>query len=314
MSSSLAIGVDVGGTNIRAGLVGSDGAVLKLVTVPVTNRSAEAVVEAICGHVESLAKHASQPLAGCGCGIPGIVNSEEGIVYSSPNYPDWRDVPILKMLRSKIALPLSIDNDANMFAFAELLFGAGKGRRNMVALTLGSGIGGGIIIDGKLFRGDRGFAGEVGHITVEPDGVACACGNRGCWEQYAASRAFTHFVHRLPLREKEGILALASGDAAALTPEFVAELAGSQNATAKDLWRFFGRYLGIGIASLVNVLGITTIVIGGGIARSWNLFIDAAKAEVEGRTYARNAKHLKLLKASLGDNTSVVGAASIFFE
>jgi len=315
MKSLYAIGVDLGGTNLRVGVIRDDGHVEADAAVPVgTEKSADRIASLIGEHVALMQNQTSLPLTGCGCGIPGIVDSDRGIVFNSPNFPDWQDVPILKLLEKSITLPLLIDNDANMFALAELLFGAGKGRHNLIMLTLGSGIGGGIVIDGKVFHGDRGFAGEVGHIVVEPDGVPCGCKSHGCWEQYAAGRAFTHLVHRLPKHEREAVLAEVYGDANQLSPELIASLAGRGNTIAKELWRSYGRYLGIGIASLINVLGITTIVIGGGIARSWDYFIDACRAEIMSRTYHKNVVQLKLLPASLGENTGIVGAASAMFQ
>lgn len=311
MKSSYAIGVDLGGTNLRVGVVRSDGKVEAQAEIPIgQDKSPKRIVNLIGEHVSVMQKKASFPIVGCGCGIPGIVNSGDGVVYSSPNFPEWKNVEILKLLKKEIGSPVIIDNDANMFALAELLYGAGKGHKNLIMLTLGSGIGGGIVIDGKIFHGDMGFAGEVGHIVVEPDGVPCGCGSIGCWEQYAASKAFIHIIRRLPKKEEDGLLAIVDGDLERLTPEFVADLAQSGNQSARELWKIFGRYVGIGIASIINTLGITTIVMGGGIARSWDLFIDSTRAEIVSRTYKKNTEHLKLLKTSLGEFTGIVGAAS----
>lgn len=315
MKKDHAIGVDLGGTNLRVGIVANDGHVELSASVPVgPDKSAERVAALIAEQVSFIQVKTKNEIAGCGLGIPGIIDADEGVVYSSPNFPLWNDTPIKKLLTKRIKVPLVIDNDANMFALAELLFGAGRGHKNLIMLTLGSGIGGGIIIDGKVFHGDSGFAGEVGHIVVEPEGVPCGCGSHGCWEQYAASRAFSNLVERIPKGERDGLLALAEGDPAALTPLFMAGLAESGNMTAIDMWRLYGKYLGIGIASLINALGITTIVIGGGIARSQHLFIDAVRAEIANRTYKKNVEHLKLLSASLGEDTAIVGAASAVFR
>ena len=315
MKTSYAIGVDLGGTNLKIGIVSGEGRVESHASVPVgADKSAEKIAALMGEQVSIVQSKTNNELAGCGCGIPGIINMEDGIVYSSPNFPSWKDTPISRLLSSKIKIPLVIDNDANMFALAELLYGAGRGHKNLITLTLGSGIGGGIIIDGKVFHGDIGFAGEVGHIIVEPDGAPCGCGSHGCWELYAASRSFANLVHRLPKPEKDGLLALVNNDMSQLTPKFMAELAKSGNTTAVDMWRSYGKYLGIGIASLINTLGITTIVIGGGIARASDLFIDATRAEIITRTYKKNAELLKILGASLKEHTAIVGAASAVFR
>lgn len=303
MKTKFAIGIDLGGTNLRVGLVRSDGKIEVQKSVPVgKDKSAKRVAALIGEQVVSMAKQASTEPIGCGCGIPGIVNAQKGIVYSSPNFPAWKNIDFLKLLKEKISLPLIIDNDANMFALAELLYGAGRGHKNLVVLTLGSGIGGGIVIDGKVFHGDRGFAGEVGHIVVEPEGVPCGCGSHGCFEQYAASRAFINMAKKKPIDSKQ------------LKPELMAKLARQGDKTAKEMWKIFGSYLGIGIASLINALGITTIVMGGGITKSWDLFIGATRAEISRRTYKKNVEHLKLLKASLSESTGIVGAASAVFQ
>lgn len=306
-----AIGIDIGGTNLKVGIVDCQGNVVARLSQPVGgDKSSEGVVGQIAALVEGLRQKSPGPVLAIGCGVPGIVNFERGIVYNSPNFPLWREEPIVEMIRQRIALPLTLDNDANMHAIGEACFGAGKDHCNMVLLTLGSGIGGGLILDGKVFHGDRGFAGEVGHIVVEPGGVPCGCGGRGCLEQYAASHGFGTFLGRMSDNERKAFLKDARVPLDGITPEVVARLADGGNKVAIRLWEEFGGYLGIGIATLINVLGVETFVIGGGITKSWNRFIDAARRTALSHTYSYHADHLIIERGMLGNDAGIVGAGT----
>ncbi|MFH0800698.1 MAG: ROK family protein [Pseudomonadota bacterium] len=311
MKEGFAIGIDLGGTNLKVGVVDSSGRVAVSRSVPVgQDRSARGIVAQIIEEAARLRREAPGPVIALGCGVPGIVDFEKGIVYSSPNLPEWGDVPVRELLLKGTGLPVALDNDANMYALGECRFGAGRGHRNMVLLTLGTGIGGGIVLNGEVFHGDDGFAGEVGHLVVEPEGISCGCGGRGCWERYAASRGFQVHAERLEKKEREALLAAAGTDLAGLTPELMAKLAGSGNKIAIELWGTLGRYLGIGIATLLNILGVYTFVVGGGIARSMDLFAGSAKREALAHTYPRHEASLSIIRAALGDNAGIVGAAT----
>ena len=305
-----AIGVDLGGTNVRIGLVDRLGTILfrKWETV-VKDKSPSAVLAIMDRMVGEVAAKSPRPPSVVGCGIPGIVDYERGVVYRSPNLPQWRDVPIRDKIAGVVGLPVVVDNDANQHALGEHRLGAGKGHANMVLLTLGTGIGGGLILDGKIFHGDCGFAGEVGHIVVEPDGEPCGCGRKGCWEQYAASRAFTVHAGKLKAKERKELLSAAGVSLDNLTPELMGRLADQDHLIAQELWKTFGCYLGVGISTLINTLGVTTFVIGGGIVKSWDRFIAAAKEEIANHTYEENVVRLNLMPAALGDDAGVIGAA-----
>jgi glucokinase len=310
MTKELAIGVDVGGTNLRAGIVNGDGRILKRESIAVgDDKSAKAVVDIVCGQIAKLMSESPGQVKAVGVGVPGIVDFEKGIVHRSPNFPAWNDANIRDEISRRVGLPLAFDNDANMHALGEARFGAGRGHRNMVLLTLGTGIGGGLILDGAVFHGDNGFAGEVGHIVVEADGIECGCGGRGCLEQYAASRGFAVFAGRLAEAERREFLAAAGVNLHDLKPELVANLADKGNSTAVKLWEIYGSYLGVGIATLINVLGIETFVIGGGITRSWDRFITTARKNALAHTYRHHEGKLKILRAELGDDAGIVGAA-----
>lgn len=287
------IGVDLGGTNLRAGVVNSSGRIISRIETPIGDqKSWKKISGLISDVVGELKKKSPKPPRAIGAGVPGIVDFEKGIVIRAPQFPNWKNVRVRGDLERLTGLPSVIDNDANMHAVGESKYGAGKGRRNFVLLTLGSGIGGGLVLDGRVYRGDFGFAGEVGHIVVEPEGFPCNCGGKGCLELYAASRAFGNIDNSL------------------LTPAFAAHLARGGNRVALKLWKNFGYYLGIGIATLVNVLGIETFVIGGGISKSWGLFIAGAKKSALAHTYSFHSKRLKLIRAKLGGDAGIIGSAA----
>lgn len=310
-SKSFAVGIDLGGTNLRAAAVEGCGRILVSRASPVRSKSAKAVVTSIVDEVKAITKEMNYAPCAIGCGIPGIVDYERGIVFASPHFPKWRNESLRDAIAEATHLPVAIDNDANCHALAEAKFGAGRDHKNMMMLTLGTGIGGGIVIDGKVFHGDSGFAGEVGHIVSEPNGGKCGCGGRGCWELYAASQAFTNFALRLPASERKKFFKKVRVPVSKLTPEIVANLAAKKDLIALKFWKEYGRYLGIGIATIVNVLGIFTFVIGGGITKSWKLFIAEARRSMIDHTYKQHAKTLILARSKLGSNAGVIGAALI---
>lgn len=305
-----AIGVDLGGQNLRIALVTPAGIVREGIQLPVgSDRSAAAVARQIGEGIRAIVAKEGGVRLPVGCGIPGIVDADQGLVHASPNFPPWHDEPIASMISAECGCDVHIDNDANLHALGEAVRGAGRGHRNTVMLTLGTGIGGGLVFDGRVFHGDAGFAGEVGHIVVEPEGPVCGCGGRGCLELYAAARGFRLLASRLPSAERDALLAAAGLDLSALTPEVMARLDDAGERIARQLWQEFGRYLGIGIATLVNVLGVMTFVIGGGITRSWERFQEEARRSALEHTYPHHAERLRLLRAELGEDAGVLGAA-----
>lgn len=311
LKQKVVLGVDVGGTNVKMALVSKTGKIIDRAQFAVgEKRSAVEIVRRIVDCAKLLSERTSLKFSAAGCGIPGIVDFEKGIVCRSPHFPEWKNGKFREMLHRSLRVPVAIDNDANMFAIGESLLGAAKRSDNMVFLTLGTGIGAGIILDHKLLRGDRGFAGEVGHITLNADGPKCECGSNGCFELYAASRAFEINFSKLTKGEQKNILSLANVSSAKhLTPEMVADLAAKKNAAAIRLWNEFGKYFGIGLAALTNVLGVTCFVVGGGISESLGFFKKAAIKEYANRTYPENARALTIQKANLGQNGGLIGSA-----
>lgn len=290
------IGIDLGGTNCRFGLVSLNGRIVKQISVPVgSKRDHNSIIDLLWRGICRIQTDESKIL-GAGIGAPGIVDFNKKMVVSSPHYPAWHNFKLAEKLSKKCRLPVILDNDANMIALGESWIGAGKGIKNFVMITLGTGIGGGIVINKKVFHGDDGFAGEIGHQIIEYNGQKCDCGGKGCWETVVSIEGLVRLARELGMGK--------------ITPRELSKMALEGNRPAKLVWKKFGSYLGAGIASLISTLGIHTIVIGGGIGRGWNHFIDETKNEISKRIYKESAKRLVLKKAQLGDDAGIFGSAA----
>jgi len=297
MTSSYDAGFDIGGTQIKFGLVDRDGRLVKKGKV----RSPEAMAEilAVIGETwTSLRRSAPGPVRSCGFGIAGFYSTKERKILQSPNYPSLNGYPILPALRKVIDVPVRIGNDANMAAYGEYEHGAGRGARSLVLLTVGTGIGGGIILDGKLWEGEGGYAGELGHITVNPDGETCGCGRRGCLETEASAprlvRNFQALSGRTDVVDSKDVYLLAkAGDRAAL--ESFGKLA---------------YWLGIGIGIIVTALDPEKVIIGGGVVSAGRLLMDPVVAEARRWSHPIPFAGCRIERAALGNDAGLVGAAA----
>ena len=305
-----AIGVDVGGTKIAALRLGADGAILARAERPTPARDPAATLEAIAACALELRTDA---VVGVGIGIAGLVASEPGVVRFSPNAA-WRELAVGPFVGERTRLPWRVDNDATAAAYAEFRFGAGRGVRHLLLVTVGTGIGGGIVADGVAFRGAHGFAGEIGHIVVEPDGVPCGCGNRGCLETVASGNAIGRLGREAASADPSSALA-ASGPLEAIDGRLVTELAHRGDPVSIAVLAEVGRRLGEGIAGLVNALDPERVVVGGGAIAAGELLLAPARraheASVEGREH-RPA--VPIVAAELGNDAGAIGAAASMFE
>ncbi len=314
--ANVSIGIDIGGTNIRFGIVDKAGNVIALKR---TKTEAAEGFGRILGRlkkgISSLSEKASESghtLKGLGIGVPGIISSEEGIVRFSPNLPGWVDVPLRDAVANFSKVPVHVENDANAYALGEATFGAGRGADSLLCITLGTGVGGGIILYKKLWRGEDGMAGEVGHMTVEPRGYPCPCGNTGCLERYSSATALIdRTVEALLKGRKSELMKMYMADPSSVTPETIANAAGNGDRLAIGMYRDVGKYLGIASAGIINFLNIDRIVIGGGLAGSWDLFIGPLKAEIKARAFKIPASRCEVVPGALGDDAGVLGAASL---
>lgn len=308
------IGVDLGGTNVRTALVSPEGVVLakhKEATL-----AAEGWVKVVAllkkniQHQLDTARLQGHTVISVGVGAPGVIDVDKGVVVKSPNFPDWDNLPLRAELERVLGLPVILENDANAAALGEMWHGAGRGLRSIVLLTLGTGVGGGIILDKKIWHGADGMAGEIGHMTLLPEGRPCGCGNTGCLEMYASARGIV-----LSFREALEKNAPASpGAEQEITSEFVYQAARDGNVLAKNVMADMGRMLGIGIANVINIFNPEMIVIGGGVMDAWQLFIDATRREIVKRAFQVTAERTRVVPALLGDDAGMVGAAAVALE
>jgi glucokinase len=246
-------------------------------------------------------------IAGAALGIPGLVDPEQGIVYQSPHFPLWQNIPLGSELKSRLPFPCFIENDANKAALGEAAFGAGKDWRDFIMLTLGTGIGGGIIVGGKIFHGPLGFAGEVGHMVIDMHGLAGALGSRGTLESFASlSGLRLHLAEAQKASPADSAILALNTDSARL-PEELAQLAKAGNKTAQGLWEVFGEALACGIASLSHSFGIFRFVIGGGLSGAWELFMKPCLREIPNRVYPFTSKLIQIVPATLGNEAGLMG-------
>ncbi len=309
-----AIGVDLGGTNLRFGLVSEDEKIIsRRLTGTMATEGVEIVLERLTSGIRTLAMKAESmglEVAGIGIGVPGITSARDGIVRLSPNLPGWRDVPLRSHLSENFQYPVYVENDANAYALGEYWFGAGKGAKSMVCITLGTGVGGGIILDGGIWRGADGMAGEVGHITVNPDGPLCPCGNRGCLERYSSATAVMEMAESAASGNGKTTLKtlLKNG---MLTPEAIADAAKKGDRAAARIYSEAGKYLGIAIADLIDLLNMECVVIGGGMSGAWELFIGPLREEVQARAFKIPAQRCRIVRGKLKDDAGILGAAGL---
>ena len=269
----LTIGIDIGGTKVLAGVVDSFGTVLTSQRRPTPGRSVRDVENTIVELVDTLS--AQYDVAAVGIGAAGFVDATRSTVLFSPHLA-WRDEPLRAALMQRIAVPVVVDNDANTAALAECRFGAGVGHRYVLCITLGTGIGGALVIDNKVFRGQNGMAGEFGHMQVVPDGHRCECGNRGCWEQYASGNALVRDARELVLADSpvaHDLKARVGGDVTRLTGPLVTEAAQAGDPLAVELLTDIGTWLGVGLAGMTAAFDPSAIIVGGGVSAAGELLL-----------------------------------------
>lgn len=292
-NSPQVLGIDLGGTAIKLGRFTQDGTCLCALTVPTPQPAIpEAVLLAMVDAIDQVdPDHQAQAI---GVGTPGPADAAGRIARVAINLSGWQDVPLAEWLEAKTGRSTVIANDANCAGLGEAWLGAGRWFRNLILLTLGTGVGGAIILDGKLFVGHHGTAGELGLITLNPDGPPCNSGNQGSLEQYASVTA---------IRRQTG-----------MEPEALGQLAISGDPTALEFWQSYGRDLGAGLASLIYVLTPEAVIIGGGVSASAEFFFPAMQAEIERRVLPSSRAGLQLLKAELGNQAGIVGAARLAWQ
>jgi glucokinase len=295
------IGVDLGGTNLRAASITVDGAILEQVSVP-TNVALgpQVVIGHIADAVNQLRATQGQVPAGIGVGVPGFIDLERGIIRGSANMPGFQDFPVRDELSNRLGVPIVLENDANAAALGEKWMGAGRDVEDLLLLTLGTGVGGGIIYRGAVMHGFLGMAGEVGHVTVVPNGNPCGCGNRGCLEKHASATAVESMANLMGLGE-------------ALSAKQVYDLAIQGNRSAEQVFESMGLSLGTAMASFINLFNFPLYLLAGGVVDAWPLFAPAMLAEIERRSFTYRNSRTRVERARLGKDSGLYGAAYLPF-
>lgn len=319
ISEELVIGIDLGGSAIRAGSVTKEGHLhhFKRVNIPQERRKDLVLISItdIVKDIITLENARGNKVVAVGIGSPGIIRMERGIIVTSPNFPGWKNVPLRSLIENSVHLLVSLDNDANAAAFGEKWRGAGQKVKSLVCMTLGTGIGGGIILDGNVWHGAWGMAGEVGHITVNPEGQRCNCGNYGCLEAYSSATGMVKSaIKAIEEGKRTALRRLSGGDSGKITGKMIYDAAAGGDRLSIHVFREAGRYLGIAMANLIHILNPEMIVLTGGVTEAWDLFIPAAREELEKRTYHLSAGKTKILRGKLPGTAGVVGAAGLAWK
>ena len=294
------VGVDVGGTNIKLGVVGPLGQVIvrnSFATKPFASSRIK-LITALASEIEAsiiTAGLSKKQIAGVGIGLPGLVDYEKGFVRFLPNIPGWRSVPLKSILQKMVKLPVYVDNDVKIITLAESKFGAGKGVRNLVCLTLGTGVGAALILNGQLYRGQDNAAGELGHVPLNEHGPKCNCGGIGCFETYVGNRALFALASRM--MGKPG-----------MTTQDMFALAKKGNKKALLFWKTAGRHIGNGLVGIVNLLNPRLLIIGGGVSNNERFLFKTITETIRSRAMSLQGSAFKIKRAKFKDDAGIIGA------
>ena len=307
------IGVDVGGTNVKIALVDLDGKIAYSNTVPTrAEMGYEAGVNNIKQAIKDIMQESNQTnktIEAIGFGLPGQIDYKEGIVKNLPNIPGWVNIPLAKIIEDEFSIPTRLDNDVRCAALGELNFGAGKGCENLICITVGTGIGSGIILNGKLVRGAANAAGEIGHIKMEMNGgPLCGCGDYGCFEAFASGPAIVTMAKEYISGGKSAKYKEMATDGI-ITPYIVAQAALQGDTVSIQIFKQIGKIIGIGLASVVNLLNPEKIIIGGGVADAGEILLEPIRKTIQDRAMPIQAASLQVVPAQLANAAGVIGAS-----
>jgi glucokinase len=329
---SFAIGVDLGGTNLRIAAVDGDGKILDKITAGTAVAGGrDQVIDEMCQSIQAVtAKFKPSRLLGIGIGVPGIIDLHTGMLRQSPNLPGWEDYPVQQEIERRLDTKVFLENDANVAALGEHWLGAAAGHDSACMITLGTGVGGGLVLNGRIWHGMLGMAAELGHINIEPDGAPCGCGGRGCLEQYASATAVKRMAAEAVATGQAPRLAQATKDADFGSVR-VYQLAMAGDAPSQQIFRRMGTALGIALADLINIFNLPMYLIGGGVAASWDAFapamfdavrkycyvyrattpLSAEQAVKAGSDGQSSAGTTVIARARLGGDAGLVGSARL---
>ncbi|MCH7484308.1 MAG: ROK family protein [Chloroflexi bacterium] len=303
--------IDLGGTNVRAIVAGLDGKISGDDRRPSrASDGLDATIEALLASLDQACSEAGVEaggLRGLGVATPGWVDTERGVVPAAPQLIGWRDVPLVEMLQERLGITALLENDANAAALGENAFGAGRGTRHMLYITVSTGVGAGIIADGRLYGGAKGSAGEIGHTIVDPSGPRCGCGNNGCLESLSSGTAIARRAAEAADRGDSAVLAGIREREGRLGARLVADAARQGDAASIAIYEEAGRFLGIALANAVNLLSPEAIILGGGVMQAKDLFLPRAEETMRDLALDEPLKYMRLAEAELGDRAGVMG-------
>lgn len=309
----LMLGIDLGGTDIKFGIVDESGRLLHKAKYPT---HAHLGFEGVIRRVADFAREVigNHDVAGIGMGVPGPMSSALGVVYEAPNLPGWENVPVRDRLQELTGLPVVLHNDANAAAYGEFWAGAGRGCTNMVLFSLGTGVGGGLIINGDLYTGPDDTAGELGHIPIDYNGRPCNCGSRGCVEAYASATAIRKIVREALANGVETSLRIPEGEEETFGARLVYEAALAGDAFAKQVLHEVGKALGIAAAAIINILNPERIIYAGAMIGAGEFIFAPLREYARARAFRRPAERAEILIAELGPDAGIIGAAGLAFR
>lgn len=311
---SLRIGVDIGGTKILAAVVDDAGQILDVERVPSPHRDADAATRSIIEVVQRLHDRTPDRIDAVGLGVAALVDFDRTRVITAPNL-GWQHQPLGAMVTAATGLPTVVENDGNAAAWGEFVFGAGQHLDDVVVVTVGTGIGGGLILRGALRRGAHGGAAEIGHMNVVPDGLPCGCGRNGCWEQYASGNALVRQARHLATEQRKDaglLLELGDGSPEGVQGQHITEAARAGDTVARQAFDTVGRWLGRGLADLVAIIDPQAFIIGGGVSEAGDLLLVSARATLAEKIVGGTERAIPpVLAASLGNDAGVIGAAGL---
>ena len=310
-----AVGVDLGGTNIKIGIVSDKGKLVKSISIKTeADCGPKTVIANIIKGVETIISKNKLKIQGIGIGCPGVVSIKKGIVENAPNLPGWKNVKLGPIIKEKFSYRVHLENDANAAAIGELMFGAGKKFDSFVMVTLGTGVGGGIVFNKKIFRGEFGAAGEIGHISIDVNGPKCNCGSTGCIEAYAGNSYLKEQI-RSELKDypDSKVWKMIENDLSKVSPRIIQAASEKKDAYAKFVIERMGKQLGTALASLSNLLDISTFIIGGGVAGFGKPLLDSARKTISERVLLPLRQRVLVIPAKLQNEAGIKGASSLVF-
>ncbi|MBN2908109.1 ROK family protein [Polycladomyces sp. WAk] len=309
----LYVGIDLGGTKIAGALVDRDGSILRRIRLETrVEQGPQAVIDRLVESIDQLMDGVRSTVKGVGVASPGPLDSRSGVVFSPPNLPGWVNVPLRQALEDRLGIPVKLENDANAAAWGEYRFGAGQRKGTMIYLTVSTGVGSGLVLDGRLFRGENTFAGEIGHTIVDPEGPPCGCGRQGCLEALASGTAIAKLGQTAD--PSSSIHSLAAEDGGVVRAEHVFQAYRMGDAHAENIIRQTVRYLAIGLSNLIHIFNPGKIVVGGGVSRAGDVLFPLLQEQLDRYLMAPFRETCEVVPAALGEDAGVLGAAALWTD